>query len=46
MLRTMLEARAPLYGEVATATVTTAGREPAAVIAEVSGLLHAAGGAR
>ena len=46
MLRTMLEQRAPLYGEVATATVTTAGREPADVIAEVSALVHAAQEAR
>ena len=29
MLRTMLESRAPLYGEVATTTVPTGGREPA-----------------
>ena len=43
MLRTMLEQRAPLYGEVATATVSTAGREPADVIAEVSSLVHPAG---
>lgn len=40
MLRTMLEQRAPLYGEVATAKVTTAGREPAEVIAEVAGLVR------
>jgi shikimate kinase len=46
MLRTMLEARAPLYGEVATVAVPTASREPGDVIAEVSALLHAAGGAR
>jgi len=41
MLRTMLEQRAPLYGEVATATVTTAGREPDDVIAEVAALVTA-----
>jgi shikimate kinase len=35
MLRQMLEARAPLYGEVATLTVTTGGREPADVVADV-----------
>jgi shikimate kinase len=35
MLRTMLEARAPLYAEVATRTVATGGREPGDVIAEV-----------
>jgi shikimate kinase len=35
MLRSMLEARAPLYREVATHTVTTGGREPAAVVADV-----------
>jgi len=46
MLRTMLEQRAPLYGEVATATVSTAGRDPADVIAEVAALVHAARGAR
>jgi shikimate kinase len=42
MLRTMLEQRAPLYGEVATATVHTAGREPADVVAEVAALARAA----
>jgi shikimate kinase len=46
MLRTMLEQRAPLYAEVATATVATAGREPGDVIAEVAGLLSAARDAR
>jgi shikimate kinase len=46
MLRTMLEQRAPLYGEVSTATVTTAGREPDDVIAEVAALVHAAQEAR
>ncbi|MQA34179.1 shikimate kinase [Modestobacter roseus] len=35
MLRTMLEARAPLYAEVATATVSTSDREVDAVVAEV-----------
>ena len=45
MLRTMLEARAPLYGEVATVTVPTAGREPGDVIAEVSALVQAHGDA-
>jgi shikimate kinase len=35
MLRQMLETRAPLYAEVATSTVDTAGREPADVIADV-----------
>jgi shikimate kinase len=33
MLRTMLEARAPLYAEVATATIDTAGRTPEDVVA-------------
>lgn len=42
MLRTMLEQRAPLYAEVATATVHTAGREPADVVAEVAALGRAA----
>jgi shikimate kinase len=46
MLRTMLEQRAPLYAEVATATVATAGRAPGDVIAEVAGLLSAARDAR
>jgi len=46
MLRTMLEQRAPLYGEVATATVSTAGREPGDVIAEVVALVTAARDAR
>jgi len=46
MLRTMLEQRAPLYGEVATATVGTSGREPEDVIAEVAALLQAARDAR
>jgi shikimate kinase len=35
MLRAMLEARAPLYAEVATRTVFTGGREPAEVVDEV-----------
>jgi shikimate kinase len=35
MLRHMLETRAPLYGEVATHTVSTGGREPGEVVAEV-----------
>jgi shikimate kinase len=40
MLRTMLEARAPLYAEVATVTVPTGGREPGDVVAEVAGALY------
>lgn len=35
MLRTMLGARAPLYAEVATVTVPTAGRPIADVVADV-----------
>jgi shikimate kinase len=35
MLRTMLEQRAPLYGEVATLSVATGGRTPEDVVAEV-----------
>jgi shikimate kinase len=35
MLRAMLEARAPLYAEVATQKVFTGGREPAEVVDEV-----------
>jgi shikimate kinase len=35
MLRTMLEQRAPLYGEVATYTVHTSDREPDEVVAEI-----------
>ncbi|WP_138758805.1 shikimate kinase [Modestobacter altitudinis] len=35
MLRTMLEARAPLYAEVATVTVSTSGRPVTDVVAEV-----------
>ena len=46
MLRTMLEQRAPLYGEVATSRVGTAGREPGDVIAEVAALVTAARDAR
>lgn len=46
MLRTMLEQRAPLYAEVATAKVATAGREPADVIAEVAALVTGARDAR
>jgi shikimate kinase len=40
MLRTMLEQRAPLYAEVATATVPTAGREAAEVVTEVVALVR------
>ena len=36
VLRTLLEARTPLYQEVATLTVPTGGREPGDVIAEVA----------
>ncbi|SEL40869.1 shikimate kinase [Blastococcus sp. DSM 46786] len=39
MLRTMLEQRAPLYTEVATHRVATAGRAPEEVIAEVLAVL-------
>ena len=35
MLRHMLETRAPLFGEVATLTLFTGGREPADVVADV-----------
>ena len=35
-LRVMLAARAPLYAEVATVTVTTGGREPGEVVDEVA----------
>ena len=41
MLRTMLEARAPLYAEVATLAVPTGSREPGDVIADVAGALSA-----
>ena len=46
MLRQMLETRAPLYGEVATATVSTGGRDPGDVIAEVAALGQSARSAR
>jgi shikimate kinase len=46
MLRTMLEARGPLYAEVATHTVATSGREPDDVLAEVLDALRSAGAAR
>jgi len=46
MLRTMLEQRSPLYAEVATAKIVTAGREPADVIAEVVALVSARRDAR
>jgi shikimate kinase len=39
MLRHMLETRAPLYDEVATFTVSTGGRDPAEVVADVLGAL-------
>ena len=41
MLRQMLEVRAPLYAEVATATVPTGGREPDDVVADVAAILQA-----
>jgi shikimate kinase len=41
MLRAMLEARAPLYAEVATEKVFTGGREPAEVIDEVLAVMGA-----
>lgn len=40
MLRTMLEDRAPLYREVATHTVTTSGRSPDDVVADVLALVR------
>jgi shikimate kinase len=43
MLRAMLETRAPLYAEVATATVTTGGRSVEDVVAEVLAALRTAG---
>jgi shikimate kinase len=43
MLRAMLETRAPLYDEVATATVTTGGRSVEEVVAEVLAALRTAG---
>jgi len=46
MLRQMLETRAPLYGEVATHTVSTGGREPGDVIADVAAVVHPARDAR
>jgi shikimate kinase len=39
MLRAMLEARAPLYAEVATGSVPTSGRTPDDVAADVLGLV-------
>ena len=47
-LRNLLLARAPLYGEVATVTVPTGGRDPQDVVAEVMAALPAGagGGAR
>ncbi|MGZ4507288.1 MAG: shikimate kinase [Blastococcus sp.] len=39
MLRHMLETRAPLYGEVATLTVHTGGREPGEVVADIDAAL-------
>jgi shikimate kinase len=39
MLRHMMDVRAPLYAEVATATVSTGDREPAEVVAEVRAVL-------
>jgi shikimate kinase len=41
MLRQMLQSRAPLYGEVATTTVPTGGRDPGEVVADVLGVLAA-----
>jgi shikimate kinase len=46
MLRHMLETRAPLYAEVATATVPTGGREPAEVVADVAAAAQATRDAR
>jgi shikimate kinase len=46
MLRSMLEIRAPLYAEVATATVRTGGRERGDVVADVVALVAAAQDAR
>ncbi len=42
MLRHMLETRAPLYGEVATLTVQTGGREAEDVVAEIVAALPSA----
>ncbi|MCF6508213.1 shikimate kinase [Blastococcus sp. MG754426] len=44
MLRAMLEQRAPLYTEVATHRVATAGRPPEEVVAEVLAVLDPEGG--
>ena len=41
MLRHMLETRAPLYAEVATLTVSTGGREPGEVVADIAAALPA-----
>jgi shikimate kinase len=46
MLRTMLEQRAPLYGEVATRTVVTSDREPEDVVVEVLAVVAPGGAAR
>jgi shikimate kinase len=46
MLRRMLETRAPLYAEVATATVPTGGRPPDDVVADVAAVVSAARDAR
>jgi shikimate kinase len=46
MLRQMLEVRAPLYAEVSTHTVSTGGREPGDVVAEVVAVVHAGRGTR
>jgi shikimate kinase len=40
-LKYLLDQRRPLYGEVATHTVTTDGREPEEIVAEVAALLKA-----
>jgi shikimate kinase len=44
MLRTLLEQRAPLYAEVATAVVPTGGRAPQDVVADVLAALPAGAG--
>lgn len=44
MLRTMLEARGPLYAEVSTHTVATGGHEPDEVLAEVLAVLQRGAG--
>jgi len=46
MLRQMLEARAPLYAEVATHTVPTGGRPPGDVVADVAAVVRPAKSAR